>query len=417
MSRTLCASFVLALVALSTSSAALAGDKYVVTISPSKVMRFDGTTGALLDPNFCDIDGLLGLGGVFNETREGVFLPNGELLVANWTATAIHRFSGDGSTYLGDIPTGARPSWLAVANDRLWVSEGNTNIVQYDLATFTVQSSTPMTNCRDVYLFNGELLVTEWNNLPIRRIDPATGNVIGDFASPGGSNYQMAALASGNLLVARWGPPGYHVLTAAGALVGTTAVGFGQPEGIGELGNGNYLIATQQGVRSWDPVGLTSTLVHAGPALSIFEAPAPTTIGTNYCAANVNSTGVTGSLIGSGSDVVVDNDFHLEASTLPLNAFGYFVTSQVQGFVQNPGGSSGNLCLGGSIGRFLQQIQNTGSTGGFTIQADLTAFPSPSSGGVPVAAGETWSFQAWHRDAIGGIATSNFTVGLEVLFR
>lgn len=200
-------------------------------------------------------------------------------------------------------------------------------------------------------------------------------------------------------------------------LVGTTAVGFGQPEGIAELGNGNYLIATQQGVRSWDPVGLTSTVVHSGPALSIFEAPAPTTIGTNYCAANANSTGAPGALVGNGSDVVVDNDLHLVASALPNNAFGFFVTSRMQGFIQNPGGSSGNLCLAGSIGRFLQQIQNTAGTGGFTIQANLTAFPSPSGLGVTVAAAETWSFQAWHRDAVGGSATSNFTIGLEVRFR
>ena len=417
MSRTLCAPLFLALVGLSTASATFAGDKYVVTISPSKVMRFDGTTGALIDPNFCDIDGLVGLGGVFNETREGVFLPSGELLVTNLQTSGIHRFSGDGSTYLGDIPTAGQPSWLAVAGDRLWVSEGNSQIVQYDLATFTVQNSTPMTNCRDVFLYNGELLVTEWNNLPIRRIDPATGNVIGDFAAPGGFNYQMAELASGNLLVARWGPPGYHVLTPAGLLVGSTAVGFGQPEGIAELANGSYLIATQQGVRVWDPVALTSTVVHPGPALSVFEAPAPATLGTNYCAANANSTGTPGALVGNGSDVVVDNNFHLAASALPNNAFGFFLTSRTQGFVQNPGGSSGNLCLGGSIGRFLQQIQNTGGTGGFTIQANLTAFPSPSGLGVPVAAGETWSFQAWHRDAIAGAPTSNFTVGLEVLFR
>jgi len=417
MSRSLRTPIGSALIGLIAVSSALAGDKYVVTITPSKVMRFDGTTGALIDPNFCDIDGLLGLGGAFNETREGVFAPNGELLIANWSATAIHRFSGDGSTYLGDIVTGGRPSWLAVANGRLWVSEGNTQIVQYDFATYTVQASTPMTNCRDIYLYNNALLVTEWNNLPIRRLDPATGNVIGDFAAPGGFNYQMTALASGNLLVARWGPPGYHVLTPAGGLVGTTAVGFGQPEGIGELGNGDYIIATQQGVRSWDPVALTSTVLHGGPALSVFEAPAPTALGTNYCAANANSTGTTGRLVGRGSDVVADDDFHLEASALPNNAFGYFVTSRTQAFVQNPAGSAGNLCLGGSIGRFLQQIQNTGGAGGFTIQADLAAFPSPSGIPVAVATGETWSFQAWHRDAAAGAATSNFTVGLEVLFR
>lgn len=406
-----------ALLVLASTTLVSAGDKFVVTINPSKVARFDGTTGALIDPSYCDLDGLLGFGGAFKETREGVFLPNGELLVSNRSDNTIHRFSGDGATHLGDIATGPQPSWLAVANGKLWVVEGNTQLVQYDLATFNIVGSTSFTNARDVYLFNNELLVTEWNGLPIRRVDPATGNVVGDFAAPSGLNYQMAALANGGLIVARWGPPGYHVLTSAGALVGSTGVGFGQPEGIAELGSGEYLIATQQGIRAWNPVSSTSTVLSASPGLSVFEAGAPTSFGTNYCAANPNSTGGTGGLTATGSDVVADNDFHLVASDLPSNAFGFFVASRTQGFVQNPGGSAGNLCLGGTIGRFLQQIQNTGAGTGFTIQADLAAFPSPSGVPVVVAAGETWSFQAWHRDSVAGTATSNFTVGLEVAFR
>ncbi|MDC1043609.1 hypothetical protein OAQ71_00120 [bacterium] len=33
-----------------------------------------------------------------------------------------------------------------------------------------------------------------------------------------------------------------------------------------------------------------------------------------------------------------------------------------------------------------------------------------------IQAGETWNFTAWHRDAVGGTTTSNFTDGLEVVF-
>jgi hypothetical protein len=42
-------------------------------------------------------------------------------------------------------------------------------------------------------------------------------------------------------------------------------------------------------------------------------------------------------------------------------------------------------------------------------------FPQPN-GTVPVMAGETWSFQCWHRDVAGGAATSNFSEGVSLTF-
>jgi hypothetical protein len=41
--------------------------------------------------------------------------------------------------------------------------------------------------------------------------------------------------------------------------------------------------------------------------------------------------------------------------------------------------------------------------------------PTPT-GTTSVMAGETRYFQAWHRDAIIGIATSNFSDGVRVVF-
>jgi hypothetical protein len=71
----------------------------------------------------------------------------------------------------------------------------------------------------------------------------------------------------------------------------------------------------------------------------------------------------------------------------------------------------------GSIGRYVGpgQVQNTGATGGFSLQLDLTQTPTPT-GFVVVAAGETWHFQTWHRDAVGGVATSNFTDAVSITF-
>ena len=82
-----------------------------------------------------------------------------------------------------------------------------------------------------------------------------------------------------------------------------------------------------------------------------------------------------------------------------------------------PGGSQGVLCLGGSIGRYVGpgQIKNTGAIGAFSLALDLTQTPTPI-GFVAIAAGETWHFTTWHRDAVGGVATSNFTNGLSIAF-
>ena len=140
-------------------------------------------------------------------------------------------------------------------------------------------------------------------------------------------------------------------------------------------------------------------------------------LGTNYCAANVNSTGTAAVMGASGSAVAASNDLTLEATDLPPNSFCFFLTSLSQGFVQNPGGSQGNLCLGGAIGRFVGpgQIVNSGATGVATLAIDLTLHPTPT-GPVTIAAGETWSFTTWFRDSSGGAPTSNFSDGLEVQF-
>ena len=143
-----------------------------------------------------------------------------------------------------------------------------------------------------------------------------------------------------------------------------------------------------------------------------------TSIGTNYCTAVVNTTGVAGELSGSGSNVVSDNNLSLTATNLPTNAFGFFIVSSTQGFIAMPGGSLGNLCVTGSIGRYVGagQIQNSGLEGMFSIPTDLTMIPQPS-GPVGTAPGDTWNFQAWYRDNSPAGANSNFTNGLEVLFQ
>jgi len=137
-------------------------------------------------------------------------------------------------------------------------------------------------------------------------------------------------------------------------------------------------------------------------------------LGTNYCGpANLNSDGGSAVIMAIGSPVVADNDVTLTAMNMPPNKLGYFLTSTTQGFVPFVHGSDGNLCLGGIIGRYANQIQDSGSASWFSIKLDLGNMPPL---GTAVAPGETWNFQAWFRDE-NPTPTSNFTDGASVLFQ
>ena len=138
-------------------------------------------------------------------------------------------------------------------------------------------------------------------------------------------------------------------------------------------------------------------------------------LGESYCGPAVtNSTGNPGVCDAWGSTFVVLNDVTLTGSDLPTNEFSFFVVSETQAFVQGPGGSQGNLCLGGNIGRYANDIMNTGSSGSVSLTIDLDSIPTtPSSSVQP---GDTWSFQLWHRDKNPG-NTSNFTDGRAIQFQ
>jgi len=146
--------------------------------------------------------------------------------------------------------------------------------------------------------------------------------------------------------------------------------------------------------------------------------PTPPPLGARYCSPAVaNSLGLPAEIEARGSAVITDADFRLLGSNMPMNSAGFFLCSRTTGILFQPGGSQGNLCLAGAIGRGVGgQIVNSGFFGSFGVQVQLDALPQPAG---PVAAlpGETWNFQAWYRDTLGGVATSNFTDGWQVTFR
>ncbi|MEM9379620.1 MAG: hypothetical protein AAGB93_06675 [Planctomycetota bacterium] len=142
-------------------------------------------------------------------------------------------------------------------------------------------------------------------------------------------------------------------------------------------------------------------------------------VGTRYCDAAVNSTGVPGELVALGSARVADDDLRLRASELPPFSHGMFFVGRMSGWVPNIGGSQGAMCLSGPIDRYLGpgDFGSTGPSGAIELRVDLAAIPQ-QGGAVAGLPGDTWYFQCWYRDVDGaGAATTNFTNGVEVTLR
>lgn len=166
------------------------------------------------------------------------------------------------------------------------------------------------------------------------------------------------------------------------------------------------------------PVDSTGTLVlfqGQGPAtLSVplraprqFAAPVTSIV----CDAEPNSGGTVGRMLPGAFDGALQT-MEFAATALPAGSIGMVLASRQAGFSPLAGGSAGNLCLGGAIGRSVGAFTRVADGAGeFLVTADLTGLPQPN-GTVPVQPGETWYFQAWHRDG----ATSNFTTALRATF-
>ena len=138
-------------------------------------------------------------------------------------------------------------------------------------------------------------------------------------------------------------------------------------------------------------------------------------IGTTYCSpANANSISLRGVITAYGSALAPRNNVTLVVKGVPPHQFGVFLNSQTMGFYPNAGGSNGNLCLDGSIGRYAQCVLHTGTglVGEACLSLDLTQTPTPS-GWHSIATPERWHFQFWHRD-LGN--TSNFSDAVWIQF-
>ncbi|MEO0662618.1 MAG: hypothetical protein AAFZ87_13865, partial [Planctomycetota bacterium] len=165
-----------------------------------------------------------------------------------------------------------------------------------------------------------------------------------------------------------------------------------------------WVAAARDSAFGIDPAGYTLKIVPGGDA------------GVPSCSATApNSTGVTGRLRAVGSSDAATNNLTLLADRLPPLQFVLFLNARTGDTVPNPGGSDGTLCLGGPIARYVRpgEIRRASPVGLASLELDLTSTPS-GVGTTAILAGDTWHFQAWHRDTT--TAGSNLTGATEVQF-
>ncbi|MEO1700308.1 MAG: hypothetical protein AAFU73_23680 [Planctomycetota bacterium] len=163
-----------------------------------------------------------------------------------------------------------------------------------------------------------------------------------------------------------------------------------------------------------DQVFMISLTASGQRALALHELALGTPDGG--CMAVPNSAGTVGRTRGFGSSVASANDLTIECSQLPPQQFSLLIAASGSGFIPGAGGSAGNLCLGGIFGRLNDTLAPTDMAGTIASSVDLTRIPQGVTT-VAVQPGETWYFQRWHRDVVGGAQTSNFTASLGITFR
>ena len=417
-------------VALATSAVTSAQQLMVVDNTNDTILLVSAVDGSLLNSNFIDLR--LGTGSAPGTIIQAQDNGNGEIWITDQTADTVHRWSSDGTTYLGQWGTGRdNIRGIHIDFNRVWLCNFGTGGAGYGFALKEYQLNTTFVTAHPfpgspfgVVSFGNELLVSDTTNDDIVRVDPATGAVLGVFHDSDGVSGvdfpgQLSWSPQGTLLTASLvTPAGIFEYDTTGTQINyfdSTGIGT-TPQGVYGLQNGNILLGAGNGLFVYDRVAGTFTAIVAGIDANYITPLGGGIISTNYCTANNNSTGSPASMSASGSLSVAANNLTLQASGLPNNSFGFFLTALNRGFIANPGGSQGNLCLSGNIGRYVGpgQIKNSGATGQISLTVNLAQHPTPS-GPVQVMPGETWRFTAWYRDA-NPAATSNFADGIEFVF-
>lgn len=320
-------------------------------------------------------------------------------LVASSDVTFI-RGRGDGTFDPPVIhPTGYGATWLAVGDANL---DGHLDVAYVSIHMTGGGGPGGVTG---VMLGDGHGNFTpggaQWGPYDLNYI-PEHGVALGDVTGDGLPDVVAASTEQCDLLVFRGIVGGGIAPAQRYGMRGRTyrpTIGDFTGDGVLDIG---------VGVATTLPIGDSYYSVLAGVrALDV----------TRYCTANANSTSASARIDAVNVDLLA-RTMELRGSFLPLQASAFSLVSRQPGLVPFPGGSSGNLCLGGVIGRRVGGlVLSSGTSGTVTEPVDLDVIPQPT-GPVAVLPGDSWHFQLWYRDTLAGlgIPTSNFTDAVRVTF-
>ena len=402
------------------------GVSILPTTGPAKAISRDGST-IVGDP-----DPSTSAGGAWRWTASGGV----QLLSTSGELESVEDVSADGSVVVGNSAGGAMrwtssggASFLGPQLRGAWACSADGNTVVGWLAPFQPyrwHSSGGLLTPLGAWdrgeawgvTADGETVVGAWwpnccsqsaarwsapSGAATLVVIPTPTSIVRDVSADGRTMVGFASTFQGSVRAAIW-TGGAHFawlddwLRARGALI---PAGWHLEFAVAMSDDGRFVVGTGR-----DPAG----------QLRGWRAELFSPLGDRYCTLQApNGTGAHGVLLASGSDVVADDDLTLHAGQLNPFAATLFLVAPSQGLVISPGGAQGNLCLDGGVGRFVDRVRIADAFGYTSAPVDLTALPLPS-GSSPVAAGETWSFQAWYRDLNPG-PTSNYTDALSITFR
>ena len=395
------------------------------------VIALDGSDGRVQSMHYLSLDESP---GPLNSPQQAIVTSAGEVWVTDSVTGTIHVWDRNGVDYLREELSGTHKLYgLTEHAGSIWVCGRITGATGDTLFQFTAGSMTLHALPFDpvgIMPYGPDLLISHRDGAT--RFDIGTlalaNQVINvPFAPVGqptpalnGTDIWLPVFVGGVWNLRRYDNAGNQLSSAS-----ASGSGMVTPTGILELGNGALLVSGN--THSSDNVAVMMTdatgsffapIVQDVRGFFLSRGPDPT-LGNPYCDPNAaNSTGLPAGLGVTGSPLASDQALRLSAHYLPPNVFGFFLNGRAQGVIPMAGGAQGNLCLGGGpIGRYngLLEIGNSTTVGFIHLTVDTTMMPTPTTP-VVLMSGETWNFQCWYRDTVGGMPASNFTHAVSVTF-
>ncbi|MEO1700359.1 MAG: hypothetical protein AAFU73_23935 [Planctomycetota bacterium] len=182
-----------------------------------------------------------------------------------------------------------------------------------------------------------------------------------------------------------------------------------------DLASAGYRASQLFGLSTLDDAVIARISSSSPTMYKLIRIPLEDPIGSEECVGAVNSTGRAGELRAIGESDATSNRTLLSIRRLPPDVFFLPLAGRTAGFVPNPGGSDGDLCIGTDVGRMLGLVGSTTPWGEGSARVDLTEIPGPNST-FSAMPGETWRFQVWYRDT-GSAAGSNLTNSIAIAFQ